>query len=362
MDQEAVEIMEFTRPWIFLVNIPLLPAAIWWWWIQYRAILWLRRETSSNFQRRFTVYRGFGGPVLHLLVLMILINLLVAAAAGPYSRGIKNQDSTEAAVMVLLDASFSMVAQDVALYEETEDKPVNRFDQARRFALDLVAALPDTPVGLISFSGGAVIHAPPTTDHHALESLIRTLTLHSSENTGSRFESALEECLHLAQSRRGPLTAVMLSDGEIPHETEFEDMFPLMNRANIVVHTIAFGSTTGAGIVLYDPNDILAGKEKPAVVREAWTKKDLANLRLIAGETGGECFNVANGAWTEELVERLRADAPGRGETNSTGADPGFWFVLGAISLFVVETVGLDLVTARRWRISEKPWLSGEQP
>ena len=354
--------MEFTRPWIFLVNIPLIIAGAWWWWVQYRALRWLRMETSSNFRRRFTIYQGPAGPVLHLLGLMILVNLLVAAAAGPYSPEIKNRGSTETAVMLLLDASFSMVAQDVALYEETEDKPVNRFDQAKRFALDLVAALPDTPVGLISFSGGAVIHAPPTTDHPALMSLIRTLTLHSSENTGSRLESALEECLHLALSGRDSFTALMLSDGEIPHETEFEEVLPLLNRENIVVHTIAFGSTEGAGIVLYDPNDILAGKEKPAVVREAWTRKDLGNLRLIADETGGECFNVANGAWTDELVERLRADAPGSGETENAGADLSFWFVLGALFLFLAETAGLDLVSARRMRTREKPWISGERP
>jgi Ca-activated chloride channel homolog len=94
---------------------------------------------------------------LLLLLQLIILALLVMALARPY---LSVQARVQGNVVLLLDASVSMQATDVA---------PSRFDAARRIALDLIERLePDDAVTLIAVEQTPHILTPATTDRDRL--------------------------------------------------------------------------------------------------------------------------------------------------------------------------------------------------
>ena len=341
--------IQFAHPWIFWLELPLL--AVWavLFVKQYAALRWLRENVSPRFIREFTVYNRLT-VLLHWLFLLALAQLLLFAAAGPFRHGQVPQRVKTPTLVLLLDASFSMVGGDAAGGPPVSGNRPNRFGQAKRFAAELLAAMPGTPAALVSFSGIAVIHAPPTLDHQALRGLLGALTLHSSQNTGSDFRSAFAEVLHLARDKPTDYRVVMLSDVELPFELEFGKELELLRQNRVRVYPVGFGTTAGAGIVLYDPDDVLRGVDHPRVIRQVRTSRNDGNLRRIARRTGGECLIVANGQWVADLVPLLRQ---GAGEVLVAGAgreDLTRYPLAAALACFLLETLVLAALPLGRAR------------
>src|SRR5690606_35960234 len=69
-------------------------------------------------------------------------------------------------VVLLLDASSSMLVDDAGS---------RRIDAERALARDVVAALPDVPIGIVAFAGRAFSLTPPTRDRGAIEMYLSTL-------------------------------------------------------------------------------------------------------------------------------------------------------------------------------------------
>lgn len=144
-----------TLLWLLL----LLPLAVW-------ALLGARRRRDAR--RQAYADPHLLGTVLPagrpraarwpLLLQLGALGLLLFGAAGPVAQ--PRLPTNQAAVMIALDASRSMLADDV--------KP-NRLEAARNVVREFVRLAPaSTQIGLMIFSDNASVLSPPSTDRAAL--------------------------------------------------------------------------------------------------------------------------------------------------------------------------------------------------
>jgi Ca-activated chloride channel family protein len=146
--------MSFGHPLLLLLLL-VLPLA----WLGRRYV----ERRRMRYAVRFTNVEVLAGVVgarsrTRLVAPVLLAAALVAlvfAVARPHQKALVPSD--KAAVILVLDVSGSMQAVDV--------KPT-RLDAARRAIDAFLAKVPDrVRVGLVLFSGEAVLATPPTTDH-----------------------------------------------------------------------------------------------------------------------------------------------------------------------------------------------------
>lgn len=224
----------------------------------------------------------------HLSVAASLLSLssLVVAFAQP-------QDFTEvprerATIVVTIDVSRSMVAQDV--------QP-DRLTAAKEAATDFIGMLPvGFNVALVSFAGTPTIVVPPTIDRGAVTRAIAALRVAPSTATGEGiFQSLI--ALKMAPpdpdhpDDPAPGAIILLADGSTNMGRSSATAALEAREQDVPVHTIAYG--TAGGYV------VESGRREPVPVNHA-------ELARIASISGGKKFSAES---KQELQEVYRAIA-----------------------------------------------------
>jgi tetratricopeptide (TPR) repeat protein len=322
-------------PWLVLVLVLLR--------LQLRALAWLRSNVAERFLGQLTRSRP-STMKLHLLFLLVAGSLLIVAAAGPYRIGPGERVVETQTIVLVLDASLSMGAGDASAHPVTGEEVESRFDQARQLCQELVAAMPEASFALITFSGDAVIHSPPTRDHHALQTLLGALRYHIySQSMGSRFSSAFDAVIHMMSGHSGRYQVVLLSDGEISVPDSYDDGLRIFADRGVPVHTVGVGSRTWQKMTVNNLDDVMAGADEPRTAAEYRTRRESKELKRMSSATGGEALIVDYLDWVEELQEAL-ADASPEAVVigGRTRIDLSRYPLLAFLLCFLVETIGLD--------------------
>ncbi|HEX6040974.1 vWA domain-containing protein [Longimicrobium sp.] len=270
----------------FLLHlIPLLPALVGigllLWWRRRREVgaalgdpALVRRLTGTDL-RRF--------PVRRAALLLPAAALLGVAAAGPRWGPAAEPDGTRGDVVLVLDASNSMLAEDV--------RP-SRLEAERAAARALVDRLGGGRVGLVAFGGSGHVLSPLTTDGAALHLYLDALSPEIVNQSGTSLYAALRQALGLLgpESAGGPPGSIVLvSDGEALDPPRMVHLSVQdAARRGVPIHTVAIGTAAGAPVPDVDP---LSGK-RIGYKREpnglvATSRLDAATLQRIARETGG---------------------------------------------------------------------------
>lgn len=241
----------------------------------------------------------------HVAVIAAVASLasLVLAYARP--KGYVLVPRETASVMLALDVSLSMAAEDV--------QP-NRMDASKDSAKEFVDMMPPGfNVGVVSFAGTANLLVMPTADHQAAKNAITNMKLAPSTAIGGGIEAsmrALERMPKPANSseQRKDQVIVLLSDGASNVPPSSRDMAQLAKEKGIPIYTIAYGTATGyivedgrkqlVPVNHYELKQIadISGGEK----LEAESKKDLEDVyKHIASAVGYEKKETET---TEEFV------------------------------------------------------------
>lgn len=298
------------RPEALWLVVPWALFLLWFGAHQVRSLRWVDRHVHDRFRGALTLYdRRRARLAWHLALIGLSGSFLVLAAAGPEIRGRGTADSAPMDVLLLIDASASMQATDMAATNETEG-PRQRLAVARELARSLIDRLDDTRVGLISFSGVATVHLPLIDDRALVLEALDVLEVHTFyRSTGSSFAEALGAIVRTASSSadRG-VQAVMISDGEAPFPEPYEEALAAVEGLSVPVHTVAVGSRAGQKRLIYDFRDVVAKKpvEDRRVLREYSTHRVDEHLAAIAERCGGR-FAVVDETATEvaSVVEDL---------------------------------------------------------
>ncbi len=175
----------------------------------------LRRLIDARLAPRLTPGVSIGRGVVRVLLATAGLMLLVAAATEPRwgttEREVVRRDVD---VIVLLDVSRSMLAQDLA---------PNRLERAKlAIADDLLPALGGDRIGLITFAGAATLACPLTNDYGFFRLALDDVSSLSSPRGGTLIGDALRAAgKHLQTPLETHRLIILITDGED------QDSFPV---------------------------------------------------------------------------------------------------------------------------------------
>jgi Ca-activated chloride channel family protein len=295
--------VRFAHPellWLILLLPPMFVAG---WWSAVRSGRALRRFAGGpRLVSRFTGEVSVHRRAAKLLLLYFALACVILAAARPqWGTRLEPITRSGADVVVLLDTSLSMAAEDLA---------PNRLEQARNGIDQLLRRLSGDRVGLITFAGRATVACPLTLDQAAVRLFLHVVQVETVQVPGT----ALAEALGLAvqsfgdepavQAERGR-AVVLFSDGE-DHEGGLDEVLEELRDNGIVVYSVGCGTTRGAPIPMRDAAGISTGYKKDHEDKIVTTRLDEGVLERLALETGGNYFRgTAMGQEIDQIAEGL---------------------------------------------------------
>lgn len=192
---------------------------------------------------------------------------------------LKEHETNGAEIMIALDVSNSMLA---------EDYSPNRLERAKLAISRLVDKLRDDRIGLIVFAGNAYVQLPITTDYVSAKMFLNTISTETVPVQGTSLSEAIRTAARSfsAQSEKSR-AIIVITDGE-DHE---DDPIPAVKDAvemGARVFTIGVGSPEGKPIPMN--GELLKDKDGNIVV----TKLDEDILKKIATEGNGVYVRAGN--------------------------------------------------------------------
>lgn len=195
-------------------------------------------------------------------------------------------------VMVLLDVSKSMLAEDV--------RP-NRLTQAKYAVQDLLGHLRGDRIGLIAFAGTAFVQCPLTVDYEAFRLTLKDADPRIIPRGGTAIGTAIRTALKAFDAGEGHDRAIVLiTDGE---ETEGDTLAAAEEavRAGVKIYAIGVGTTDGELIPVREDGkslDFLKDSEGKVVK----SRLDEATLQQLALRTGGIYVRSAAGDFGMDTI------------------------------------------------------------
>ena len=276
----AIEFIRPERLWLLLV-IPVI-AGLFWVLSQRRALRGPRKRTRLDLvvpkDAAWKRYTSVG------LALASLAALIVAYAMP---KDYAQQPRDRATIVVAIDVSLSMRAEDVA---------PTRLAAAQDGAKAFVQSLPPRfNVALVSFAGTAQVVAPPTTDRGAVIRAIDALELAPSTAIGEGIYTSLK-ALELVvpdpnhPDETPPAAIVLLSDGSTNMGRSSDSAARASGAQGVPIYTIAYG--TANGYVLDQ------GRRQNVPVNHA-------EMAAIARLSGGKKFSAESASELRAVYEAI---------------------------------------------------------
>jgi Ca-activated chloride channel family protein len=270
--------LSFAHPLYFGLLL-LIPFIIWW---------QQRTKAKDNPAVRLTTLAGIAGvkptwrvrfrPVLFVLRVLALALLSIALARPQSSNTTENIDSEGVDIVLSIDVSGSMLA---------EDFQPNRIEAAKKVAMLFVDARPTDRLGLVIFSGESFTQCPITIDHNVLKeqlSQIKSGVLQDGTAIGMGLATGVDR-LRYAKGKSRVL--ILLTDGV--NNTGLIDPMTALEIAKsykVRVYTVGVGSMGQAPYPVQTPFGIQK-QMMPVQIDEPLLKK-------ISVETGGKYYRATN--------------------------------------------------------------------
>ncbi|HEV3222983.1 MAG TPA: VWA domain-containing protein [Puia sp.] len=274
--------MHFQHPEYFigLILIPLLV------FLYYRLINWKKNLGNkigdpalvSQLVKSFST-RKF---LLKFILICASVFFLVAGLANLRARGSAENISRQGVdVMIVLDVSKSMLAQDV--------KP-SRLDKAKQLLYRLTDRLQNDRIGLILFAGRAYMQMPLTTDHGAAKLYISEAGPDAVPTQGTVFAEALTMANNsFNQNEHKYKAVVLISDGE-DHDPDALKVAKQMADDGVMVNTVGIGSPEGS--IIIDPETKQPKKDNQG--NTVISKLNEQELTGISDATNGIYIHLEN--------------------------------------------------------------------
>ena len=221
------------------------------------------------------------GPLRH--VPAVLLALALAATTAAYAEPREEQEVTRerATVVVALDTSTSMLAEDVA---------PDRFTAAKAAAVRFVDGLPDGfDVALVSFHGTASLQVAPTRDHAVVTRAIERLELSGGTALGDAVQTALDALATPEAEAAGAV--VLLADGGSTAGGPLPPALERAEEAGVPISTIAYG--TPDGVVVADGRTFRVPVDEQV-------------LAEVAETTGGQAYTAATATELDAVYDGIR--------------------------------------------------------
>ena len=241
-------------------------------------------------------------PLWKFCILMVALTLLIIAAARPqYGQQEKNVKRQGIEVMVALDISNSMLAEDVA---------PNRLDRAKQMLSKVIDNMMEDKVGLVVFAGEAFTQLPITCDYVSAKMFLNTITPNLIQTQGTAIGTALQTAITSfgAEESDAGRAIILITDGE-NHEDDAIAAAKKAQEMGIQVFVIGIGKPEGAPIPKPGTNDYFKDRSGQVVVSKL--NEDMCQEIAQAGKgvyVRCDNTNTAMRALQQELDRIATAD------------------------------------------------------
>jgi len=210
-----------------------------------------------------------------IIFFSLAILLTLMAAAEPWwGTKLTKINQTSRDILVCIDTSRSMLAQDI--------KPT-RLDHAKWWVNELQKKFPADRFGLIAFAGEAIIECPLTMAHSSFSTYLENTNTDSIALGGTNIGAALNTAYQAFEGAESENRAViLLSDGD-ELSGDSTELLADFKAKNIPVFTVGIGDPTQPGIIQLTNGKILYDDKNNPVI----SKLNEAGLARIAKETNG---------------------------------------------------------------------------
>jgi Ca-activated chloride channel family protein len=254
--------------------------------------------------------------------------LIIIALSGPIIKeGTVQIKAKSADIMIALDISDSMLAEDVY---------PNRLRFAKQKAIDLINMAPNERVGVLAFAKNSYLVSPLSFDHGAVNFLLSQLDTTSITQKGTDIGSLLE-VVDSSIKNDAKKYLLLLSDGS--DADDFSKEIAFAKEKNIVVFVLGIGTTKGAPIKLQDGSfikhngEIIVSKLNEAIAK-------------LAVESGGVYIENVK---SQEDIKTMLSEIEKIGEQKELKSEevarfiPLFYYPLGlALLLLLIATSSMS--------------------
>jgi len=316
--------------WFWLLPVlPVLLVLFWWGERSWQKLM--RQFVQARLLPALTVGISPARRKIRYALLIFAIALLIAALARPqYGYDLQTVEQRGLDIVVAIDTSKSMLAQDIA---------PNRLERAKLAALELMQDAKSDRLGLVAFAGDAFLECPLTFDNTAFQQSVQALDVNSIPEGGTAIANAIQTAQTAFKENDANKVLVLLTDGE-DNVNEGTALAAAQNAAKdgVKIFTVGIGTAAGDLIRITDANGNSDYVRDPdGNVVKSHLNENL--LQQIAGATGG--FYLPLRADTiDSLYEKGLAPLPkseGVGKTIRNYHEQFYWPLAIAILFLLAE-------------------------
>lgn len=286
--------MEFTNKEYLFLLLLVIPYLLW--YLMYRKKSEPTMRVADTFAYRFAPksWKVRLMPLQMLLRVVAFVMLVIVLARPQTQNSWKNKTVEGIDIMLAIDVSTSMLAEDL--------KP-NRLEAAKQVAAEFISGRPDDNIGLTIFAGEAFTQCPMTTDHSSLLNLLQNVRtdiaarglIQDGTAIGMGLASAVSR---LKDSKAKSKVVILLTDGS----NNMGDLSPMTSAEiakslGIRVYTIGVGTNKVAPY----PMPVAGGVQYVNVPVEI----DTRTLSDIAATTNADFYRATNTGELHEIYKEI---------------------------------------------------------
>lgn len=254
----------------------------------------LKRFGDIDLVKRLMPSYSLAKTWLRLVLFSAAFIFLVIAMARPRTPGsLKEHKITGAEVMIVLDVSRSMLAQDYAPF---------RLQRAKQEVAKVVDGLEGERIGLIIFAGSSFVQLPITDDYISAKMFLNSISTESIANQGTALGEAIRMAANsFTEESHNSRAIIVITDGE-NHEDDPIEATQYAVQSGARVYTIGVGSSDGTTIPLPGEGYIMDEEGNPVI-----TKLNENTLIEVATSGGGMYLKATNDDFgLEPIIKDIR--------------------------------------------------------
>lgn len=321
-----LEIIKFENPrilWLLLLLAPMIGYYIYRTWQGHSTI------QISSIRGMLGSSRTLKYWLRHIpfVIRMMVVALVIVAMARPQSsEDRQNVNSEGIDIVVALDISSSMLAQDF--------KP-DRMTAAKDISSKFIIDRPTDRIGLVVFAGEAFTQSPLTTDHVSLVNLLNQIQMGMIQD-GTAIGNGLATAVNRLKESQAPSKVIVLLTDGVNNSGQIDpsSAADIAAEFGIRVYTIGVGTE---GVAPYPAYDAWGN----IVFQQAKVEIDEPLLKQIAEKTGGLYFRATDNTKLAEIYAEINKLEKGKVEVENFTKYSEIYhpFLLLAIALLILELV-----------------------
>ena len=286
--------MEFANKEYLLLLLLLIPYIIWYLMYRKKSEPTMRMSDTNAYRYAPRSWKVMIMPLQFILRLAVLALVVIILARPQTQNSWKNKEVEGIDIMLAMDVSTSMLAEDL--------KP-NRMEAAKKVAAEFIVGRPNDNIGLTIFAGESFTQCPMTTDHASLLNLLQNVRTDIAQRglieDGTAIGMGLANAVsRLKDSKAKSKVVILLTDGS----NNRGDLSPMTaaeiaKSLGIRVYTIGVGTNKVAPY----PMQVAGGIQYVNIPVEIDTK----TLSDIAAATDGDFYRATSNTELQNIYKEI---------------------------------------------------------